>query len=352
MIRILYSLVALLFATAPHAQASDGGGGYDHGNGGDMCEYRFKTVQDDLTAWIAKGGSAYLQLPPEISHEKYNIYMLDKIQAAKVSCIDEKVFVGNAEKTCKNFVEANGTSRILCNRDRFMTTPESDQYVLVHHEYAGLAGFEVNTGETSHYEISNQISGYLESQIVKKLVVKPPAGKVENPFDSKSCLGPQMTMQNVTNLIPAGKDHIALSTLNIYTRERTCDVFKGCSEWKFIKNKITYPDELRFIKSVMAPNTGTIRFARAPQGISIKLSTNAPGSSDKGVVLSFDMVGEPVDEVGGRFTMMTLPDYRQIGDAVGTVTNNCARLNYKGKEYIGAAGTVWWERETVFLSRY
>jgi len=153
---MIYSLFALICITALQVHAVDGGG-YNHGNGGDICELRFKSVRDDLVAWINKGGAKDLRLPPGISHQKYSQNMLDKMQSAKISCVAEKLLVGRAEKTCKNFVEKDGSLNIQCNKDRFMATSGSDQYILVHHEYAGLAGFEVNTGEDSNYEISNQI---------------------------------------------------------------------------------------------------------------------------------------------------------------------------------------------------
>lgn len=162
----------LVMMLSIHAKAA-AGGGFDHGNGGDMCENRFYSIRNDVTAWILKGGSKGLVLPGELSLEKYNQGMLDQMKAAKVSCTEDKIFVGKAEKTCKNFVTPEGSAFITCNVNRFKNTSEEDQYVLVHHEYAGLAGFETNTEEVSDYEISNQITGYLADQVVKKLVVKP-----------------------------------------------------------------------------------------------------------------------------------------------------------------------------------
>jgi hypothetical protein len=99
--------------------------------------------------------------------------MLSKILNARVSCTTGTIVVGGAEKTCKNWMDGKGVSQILCNYDRFMKTADSDQYVLIHHEYAGLAGFEPSNGSDSEYEISNQISGYLVDEVVKKLAVNP-----------------------------------------------------------------------------------------------------------------------------------------------------------------------------------
>lgn len=158
---IFYSLLVLVGTLSLQAHAGPpgggGSGGYDHGNGGDMCENQFKSVREMLSNWIVKGGSKDLRLPAGISHEKYRFEMLKKMQTAKVSCIENKLMVGSAEKTCKNFVAADGSLNILCNSDRFMATSNYEQYILVHHEYAGLAGFEVNNKEDSNYEISNQI---------------------------------------------------------------------------------------------------------------------------------------------------------------------------------------------------
>jgi hypothetical protein len=148
-------------------------GGDNVGNGGDLCELRFQNVRNDIASWIINGGSSGLNLSKEISLNKYNNKMLSSISQARVSCVEEKLFVGSAEKTCKNQVNQQGTPIITCNIERFMNSNESDQYVLVHHEYAGLSGFEINEDEGSNYFISDQITGYLETQEVKKLAVKP-----------------------------------------------------------------------------------------------------------------------------------------------------------------------------------
>jgi hypothetical protein len=167
----------LLFSLS--AIAADKGG-----NGGDICEDRFKSVRDDIASWIEKGGSANLVFPSEVTLAQYNEQMLKYISdpthiprhpfKASIQCVSDKVLVNGAEKTCRNDKDPQtGAASIVCNIDRFNQTGDSDQYVLVHHEYAGLAGIEVNDGQDSQYPISNQISGYLENEIVKKLAIKP-----------------------------------------------------------------------------------------------------------------------------------------------------------------------------------
>lgn len=168
------NLILTIFCLVSFQSASALIGGDHAGNGGDLCELRFKNIKNDIASWIVKGGSAGLSLSAEIPLSQYNSQMLTHIRQARFSCVTEKVFVGTAEKTCKNFFDHMGDAKIICNLKRFTESESSSQYILVHHEYAGLSGFESNADEESNYPISNQISGYLEDETTKKLVIKPP----------------------------------------------------------------------------------------------------------------------------------------------------------------------------------
>lgn len=164
-------------------------GGDNVGNGGDPCENRFQLVRDDLRAWINQGGPARFKFPTALTLEDYTKSMLNNLNEAKVSCTDETVKVGQAEKTCRNFFDAQNLPVIICNRTRLLEASQDNQYVLVHHEYAGLAGLETNVGEVSDYRISNQVSSFLENQIIKKLVVK-----TRDPF--------QLELYDISILLP------------------------------------------------------------------------------------------------------------------------------------------------------
>jgi hypothetical protein len=159
--------------------------------------------------------------------------MIEKIKGAKISCTWEPLFVGRAEKTCLNFVGDDGVDLVLCNVNRFMSTSESDQYILVHHEYAGLSGFEVNNGESSDYRISNQLSYFLEDQIVKKLVVKPAPPEPTDPFDPASCQGAPLTVTEVLKYFTPGETKSApIGSPRIFSRKRRCQQMTGCKPWE------------------------------------------------------------------------------------------------------------------------
>jgi hypothetical protein len=160
------SMSSLTFAAAKGAGS---------GGGGDASEERVNEVRSDIVKWIQKGGAKSLNLPADISYEQYVDSMSDILQPKKVviAFTEEKVLVKRVEKTCKGFyAESPLQANILCNISRFKNTSESQQYSLIHHEYAGLVDIEKNEGAASDYSISNQITAYLENQIVKKLAVR------------------------------------------------------------------------------------------------------------------------------------------------------------------------------------
>jgi hypothetical protein len=157
--------------------------GHGPGNGGDTCEKRIKEIRDDIAQWIENGGPVELQLPANVSESQYSAKMSKQLARAIVSCQDGPIHIGSVEKTCKNFTDSGGRSQIVCNISRFMReTSESDQYVLTHHEYAGLAGLESNENESSNYSISSQLNGYLETVEVKRLALH----RVDSPSTNVS----------------------------------------------------------------------------------------------------------------------------------------------------------------------
>ena len=161
-------LTFAIFILALNAQATLSGN--DKGNGGDLCEARFYQIRNDLVNWIDFGGSNGLQLPSTISISQYNNSMKTQLLKSTVECVSEKLKLNGVEKTCINRI-LDEKSHIVCNLERFKEITQSDQYVLVHHEYAGLAGLETNEGVISNYDISNQVSGFLKTSTVKKLSI-------------------------------------------------------------------------------------------------------------------------------------------------------------------------------------
>lgn len=149
--------------------------GGDSGGGGDASEARVDEIRKDILKWINDGGATNLELPQGLSYDVYVREMKNVLAPKKVivSFTEKEVKVGKASKTCKGFVDKETKRKnILCNIPRFQKTSESDQYSLVHHEYAGLVNVEKNNGESSDYVISNQLTDYLVEQQVLKLAIK------------------------------------------------------------------------------------------------------------------------------------------------------------------------------------
>lgn len=161
--------------------------GGESGGGGDaVTEMRIDEIRADILKWIDEGGGYELKLPADISIEVYRAAMsrflerhavvIGAVTTAEENATSDpelKVIVADQPKTCRGFVSVKDQRpHILCNVERFTATPESKQYSLIHHEYAGLARLEQNLGASSDYSISNQITDYLVSETVLRLAVK------------------------------------------------------------------------------------------------------------------------------------------------------------------------------------
>jgi hypothetical protein len=167
-----FIFATVLLLLSPITQASLG---QDRG-GGDLCEDQIKIIRDDIASWIQKGGAKDLQLPAEWSVSKYSENMLAQIGKTKIRCIGQgdanyPVQVYGTPKICR-FDEGFLNKTITCDRAAFLALDETQQYILTHHEYAGLAGVERPNQDDSVYAVSNQISAYLVDQVVKRLAVK------------------------------------------------------------------------------------------------------------------------------------------------------------------------------------
>ncbi|MGE3610455.1 MAG: hypothetical protein AB7I27_12770 [Bacteriovoracaceae bacterium] len=171
----MFKFILVTFILSNFISISSFAGGETSG-GGDASEARINEIRSDILKWITNGGAKELKLPSTLSYNQYVNLMSDILQPQKVviGLTEEKVLVNDVEKTCKGFFQSSSSApRILCNISRFKNTSDSDQYILIHHEYAGLVQIENNEEAASDYSISSQISEFLEVQMVLKLAVKP-----------------------------------------------------------------------------------------------------------------------------------------------------------------------------------
>lgn len=149
----------------------------DKGNGGDICENQMRNISNDIESWLLRDEFKGIKLDNRISEAAFKGRMLEAVQRSLLSCTADKIFIGKAEKTCKNFKDKNRDIRIVCNFNRFMKTTQNDQYRLMHHEFAGVAGLETNDGkEESNYRISDQVTGFLRKEEVLRLGIKKATG--------------------------------------------------------------------------------------------------------------------------------------------------------------------------------
>jgi hypothetical protein len=164
------------------------GGGAIAGGGGDALEIRVSDIRSDILKWIDNEGARQLKLQEKTTYDDYINKMREimKPQYVSLSFTNEKLLVGNSEKTCKGiFDEEKSRPKLTCNIDRFEKTIEADQYSLIHHEYAGLIGLEQNIGSASDYFLSSQVVGFLEEKTILKLAIKQERKNMTKVIDHK-----------------------------------------------------------------------------------------------------------------------------------------------------------------------
>lgn len=159
------------------------GGGAIAGGGGDATEERVNEIRSDLLKWINDDGAKDLSLPETLSYGEYVAKMTHILEPQRVvigfiekdddSNVELQVSVNGMPKTCRSFLSiVDSRPHILCSISRFKNTSDSEQYKLIHHEYAGLMNIENNDEAASDYKISSQITDYLTLQTVLRLAVK------------------------------------------------------------------------------------------------------------------------------------------------------------------------------------
>lgn len=183
--------VQMFALSTVHAKS---GGGAIAGGGGDASEERVNEIRSDILSWITKGGAVGLDLSA-ITYSEYFSKMSEILEPQKVivgfvenddSENEElKVSVDGNPKTCRGFIsKVDLKDHILCNISRFKNSSDSEQYKLIHHEFAGLVNVENNEGAASDYVISTQITDYLRRQTVLKLAINKQIKKTENVVPS------------------------------------------------------------------------------------------------------------------------------------------------------------------------
>jgi hypothetical protein len=216
------------------------------GGGGDPTEIRVDEIRSDLLAWIKKGGANGLELR-SLSVAEYESRMSEILQPKQVqvtfvendASADEelRVIVDGKPKTCRGFISVKDHRRhIVCNIPRFKSISDAEEYKLIHHEFAGLAGVEHNDGATSDYEISKQITDFLTEKkelklgLKKKQIMQVDQTQVMN-FNRDSFKGlPKGSLLVLTKAfsIPARSEYISLGYVSdAHKPDEICD-HNGC----------------------------------------------------------------------------------------------------------------------------
>lgn len=220
-------ILSLCVTSALAAEGSEGVGG------GDLCENQFQIITKDLQSWINKGGHEALRGIPS----DYSAKMLTQIDRLKVTCVKpgdkgHPVQVNGTPKVCR-FDRTKRESRVTCDYHQFQALKSDEQYVLAHHEVAGLAGIESPNEDSSNYIISNQISAFLEFKLERRLVVRPPK---ESPNPEGWEVLEETTGHDI---------YKSIAKMLAYTSFKDCEVTYSSIEFMYlnVRSTQTYTDK-------------------------------------------------------------------------------------------------------------
>ena len=180
---LLTFVFAINTATSLAAGGSEGSGP-GSGGGGGACDDRVQEIRDDLRHWIEGQGpeKGNLKLLGQKNIPEYSRAMADYLAVlrnangavtakTRIECVYHAIQFQGDQRDCR-FDQLKTGPKITCDARSFLALNEDRQYRIIHHEYAGLAGFEPPHAGQSTYFISDQISAKLEKQVIKKLAIK------------------------------------------------------------------------------------------------------------------------------------------------------------------------------------
>ncbi len=153
-------MLSVLASVSAFAQSGNGPG---NGGGEDGV---FKGIRDEIKVWMEKNIAIHqLETKLELKSMPGAALYAAFTQAAgavgeKVVFTQEEVKIGNNSRICKN-----ENQMITCNVEAWNSTRGDTRYMIVLHEYLGIAGIEANIeSDYSRYPISSKIRNYAHSK--------------------------------------------------------------------------------------------------------------------------------------------------------------------------------------------
>ncbi|MGZ6286543.1 MAG: hypothetical protein ACXWQO_00015 [Bdellovibrionota bacterium] len=293
------SLVGQGFAYAEEGGSSPGGG--------ESCEIRAQDIVLDISRWLEDGGAKRLKFRNGDNEKTFSKKMKAAIAKVKnVTCVSPgepgfDIFVNKEAKECINFVDDKGANRIRCHRKKFYSglkdkNNNPDQYRMVLHELASLAGLEKPKKDVSDYFYARQVTGYLEDTVVKRLAINPNQGtavKITRVEKSESTRQGAYCLNTVNTL----KGYDEKNTLRIELSEEFCPndrargyrikVFSG--KTSFYDEAVGLADNIRFGQHVTEQG-------QLYQNLFFRLNTNDCR------ILNISTEGHLIDHSGCKFS--------------------------------------------------
>jgi hypothetical protein len=224
------SLALFLLTSVSLSPAFAQRGGTSSGGGDIQCDAQIKVLASNLSDWINNNGAEIgkLDLSSSLnsstgqpySYSEYKAKMIGLLSLPlNVSCVKQgdsgyPVSVDDSAKICATSVDSSGV-HMICDRALFLALNPDQQIEQNHHEFAiNVPGLEPDTGPISTYEISNQLSSYIETVTERRLVVKAAAATSAGSLPDAS--QPVQTLTSGTLLMLAQDVYVPLASVDTF----------------------------------------------------------------------------------------------------------------------------------------
>jgi hypothetical protein len=248
---VMMSVFASLSAFAQAGNGAGNGGGED-GN--------FKNIRDDIQSWMEKNvQTGELSAKLKLSFDQGDFYAkFVAVTAAvgeKITFNHEPILFSNNVRVCKNDPVAH---QIQCNIDEWSAVRGDSRYMIVLHEYLGIAGIESNQGDSSTYPVSKNILPFVYA--TQKWELGMAAAKREG-FNNLDCIGRQKNFSRSFLLFTVNveSDSVVLARAHSDRNNKNVidEVLSERKIWGSVKSQIDQGSSYIDFGNMMLTNVGS-----------------------------------------------------------------------------------------------
>lgn len=166
-----------------------------------------------------------------------------------------------------------------------------------------------------------------------------PSEPESDPFNPMSCMGQNLTLEQVARSIESGETQAILTDFKSYARYRKCTKLTGCTDWK------NYEISHRDISGTIQKGVVKLDY-RQQDRMAIQFLAN--GNNGSHLIRCSDFTGE--DEANCHSNRQNSFFGLNFQTKL-KLTNKCIRIYGEGTSHLNSGQVQWTERQAVFFGK-